>query len=66
MNEDTAKGTLDKVTGKIKEGIGNLTNDEELKQKGKLEQVKGSAEQSLGNAKDAGKSIADGVTKATE
>lgn len=66
MNDTTAKGTLDKVTGKLKEVVGNLTGDNELEDKGKLEQAKGSAEQGLGHAKDAGHAIGKSVDKAID
>lgn len=66
MNEDTTKGTLGKIAGKLKENIGSLIHDEDLKNEGKLDQVKGSAQESLGHAKDAGRAVGEGLGKATE
>ena len=63
MNEEIAKGTLDKITGAIKETVGHITGDTELEAKGKLEQAKGAAEKTVGHAKDAGEEIVGGVGK---
>jgi uncharacterized protein YjbJ (UPF0337 family) len=66
MNENTLKGTLDKVTGKIKETVGELTHNEELKRGGEADQVKGAARESVGHAQDAGQDAIDTVRKATK
>ncbi|WP_263377432.1 CsbD family protein [Granulicella paludicola] len=63
MNEDTIKGNVDKVTGKIKEAVGHLTNNKDLEAKGKLDQVRGSAEEAVGRAKDASKDIGKTIDK---
>jgi uncharacterized protein YjbJ (UPF0337 family) len=65
MNEDIVKGNLDKLTGKIKETVGQLTNDKELETKGKLDQVKGSAQEAVGRVKDAGKKVGETIDKHT-
>ena len=64
MNEDTAKGTLDKLVGKVKETVGHLTGDEKLENAGRLDQAKGSVEKTAGHAKDAGNEVAQSVGKA--
>ena len=66
MNEDTAKGTLEKLAGKVKETVGHLTGNEALENEGKLDQLKGSAQSTFGHLKDAGKQIGDRVNKATK
>ena len=66
MNEDTAKGSLEKITGKLKETVGKVIGNDELEAEGKLDQAKGAAEKGLGHAKDAGGEIADGVGKAID
>ena len=65
MNEDTAKGTLEKLAGKIKETVGHVTGNAELENQGKLDQAKGAAEKTLGHAKDAGKELGRSIDKAT-
>jgi uncharacterized protein YjbJ (UPF0337 family) len=66
MNTDNLKGNLDKLTGKVKEAVGNVTGNPELEAEGKLQQVKGAAQDSLGHAKDAGESLGESVKKFTE
>jgi len=53
MDKEHAKGAADKVSGNIKQGIGNVTGDESMKIKGKVDQAKGEARDKLGDAKDA-------------
>lgn len=43
-------GMADKVSGKVQEGWGKLTNDESDVIKGKMKQGKGSVEETTGNA----------------
>ncbi len=61
MDKEHVKGAADKASGKIKEGIGNLTGDASLKAKGKIDQAKGEAREALGDVKDAlkGKDVKD-------
>jgi uncharacterized protein YjbJ (UPF0337 family) len=53
MNNDTVQGGTEKLSGKLKEAAGNVTNDNKLKAQGRAEQVKGGAHQAIGHAKDA-------------
>ena len=50
-------GTTDKIKGRVKEAVGVLTDDQKLKNEGKLDQsagkIKQVAEQVIDNAKDA-------------
>lgn len=50
--EDKIDNKADKLKGKAKEGVGKVTDDEELEAEGKLDQVKG-------NVKDAGEKVKD-------
>ncbi len=63
MDSDNVKGTLEKLGGKIKETVGDLTGNEKLKNEGRADQVKGAAHDALGNAKEAGRDTADGIKK---
>jgi uncharacterized protein YjbJ (UPF0337 family) len=47
------------VAGKVKQGVGEATNDPELKGEGKLQEAKGDLQKSVGNAKSAVKKAAD-------
>jgi uncharacterized protein YjbJ (UPF0337 family) len=53
-------GTTDKIKGRVKEAVGALTNDQKLRNEGKLDQtmgkIKPTVEQVVDKAKDAVKS----------
>lgn len=53
---DKAKNTAEDLKGKSKEGVGDATNDNELKAEGKTDQSKSSLKQAGENVKDAFKS----------
>jgi len=53
MNDEQAKGTVNKATGKVQEGLGKLTGNRREQAKGKAKQLQGSAQQGLGNIQDA-------------
>jgi uncharacterized protein YjbJ (UPF0337 family) len=52
-------GTADKAKGRVKEAIGALTGDKQLKREGKLDQA-------AGKAKDAADHVVDRVKKGLE
>ena len=52
-DDDRAKGAARDLGGKIKEGLGKLTDDPQLESEGNLDQAKGKARQAWGNLKDA-------------
>ncbi|MFJ4222920.1 CsbD family protein [Microbacterium sp. NPDC089695] len=58
---DDIKNTAEKLTGKVKEGIGKVTDNERLEAEGKADQVKASAKQAGSNVKDAAKNVGDGL-----
>lgn len=51
--QDRDQGMLDKVTGKIKETVGDLAGDNSTKYGGKLDQAKGEGREKIADAKDA-------------
>jgi uncharacterized protein YjbJ (UPF0337 family) len=51
--EDKARNKAEELKGKAKEGVGEATDDEDLKAEGKAEQVKGSLKQAGEKVKDA-------------
>lgn len=51
--EDKAKNAAQDVTGKVKEGVGRLTDDERLEAEGKADQVQAKVKKSIEEAKDA-------------
>ncbi|WP_346845715.1 CsbD family protein [uncultured Rothia sp.] len=48
----TAKDKLDEFAGKAKEGIGDVTGNEELKAEGQADQVQAKASDAVNDAKD--------------
>lgn len=52
MNNDQSKGTLDKLKGDLKEGLGKLSNDESMEAEGKMDQAKGTVRKKFGDAKE--------------
>ncbi len=53
MNSDQVKGKADKMVGKVKQGVGEMTGNDRLANKGVADQVKGAAKETWGNVKDA-------------
>jgi uncharacterized protein YjbJ (UPF0337 family) len=51
-------GTTDKIKGRVKEAVGALTNDKELKNEGKADQASGAVKDSLEKAIDKVKDVA--------
>jgi uncharacterized protein YjbJ (UPF0337 family) len=53
MDEQHAKGSMDRGKGRLKEAAGALTDDPELREEGRANQAKGDLRHALGNMKDA-------------
>jgi uncharacterized protein YjbJ (UPF0337 family) len=49
------KGTVNKVTGRVEEGLGKLTGNRAQQSTGKTKQYKGAAQQGVANLQDAAK-----------
>ena len=62
--EDRTEGKWDEMKGKAKEGVGDVTDDEDLEREGKADQVQGKAEQAKGHVKDAAEDVKGGVKDA--
>ncbi|WP_263145304.1 CsbD family protein [Pseudomonas sp. RIT-PI-AD] len=58
---DKIKGATNEAVGKVKQGIGEATDNASLKGEGKLQEHKGEAQQAVGKAKDA---LKKGIDKA--
>lgn len=57
MNRDQAKG-------KVKEALGDLTDDEKLKNEGKADQLVGDAKEVVQNVADKADKVIDDIKKA--
>lgn len=56
---DKMEAGMDKAKGKVKESVGEMTDNEKLEAEGKLDQVKGDAKSAVENAKDGFKDAFD-------
>jgi uncharacterized protein YjbJ (UPF0337 family) len=56
-DQDKARNKSQELKGKVKEGVGRATDDEELEAKGRSDQTKGSAKQAGEKLKDAAKGL---------
>lgn len=67
MDENRISGTARNFGGKVQEGVGRLTGDEETEAKGRINQALGSAQDLYGQAKDsaadAAVAIKDGAVR---
>ena len=63
---DDIKNAAEKAAGKVKEGVGKLTDNERLEAEGKAEQAKASAKQAGENVKDAAQKTGENVRDAFE
>jgi uncharacterized protein YjbJ (UPF0337 family) len=45
-------GETDKVKGRVKEAVGDLTDDDELKREGKIDQASGKVKEKVDDVKD--------------
>ncbi len=61
---DKAKGYANEAIGKVKEGVGRVTGNENLEAEGDAQQIKGNVQVGVGKVKDAAKEGAKAVDKA--
>jgi uncharacterized protein YjbJ (UPF0337 family) len=58
MEEDSVmSGTSDKIKGRVKEAVGALTDDQRLKDKGKLDQATGKVKDAVERVIDKAKNV---------
>lgn len=61
---DDIKNSAEKLGGKIKEGVGKATDNEELENEGRADQTKAAAKQAADDVKDAAKDAGEGLRNA--
>jgi uncharacterized protein YjbJ (UPF0337 family) len=60
MNQDELKGKAKDLKGKVKEGVGDMTGDEQLEREGAADQVEGQVQDAFGRGKrKVGEAIED-------
>jgi uncharacterized protein YjbJ (UPF0337 family) len=57
MDREHVKGAADKAKGNIKETVGKISGDKELRSEGKLDKAKGDVHNAAGNVKDAARDL---------
>ncbi|MEP7308084.1 MAG: CsbD family protein [Acidobacteriota bacterium] len=65
-NKDEVKGAVENVKGKAKEAVGDLTDDEQLKEEGQDQQAVGNVQQQLGKARRKVGEVIEDVGKAVK
>jgi uncharacterized protein YjbJ (UPF0337 family) len=67
MNSDELKGKADQLKGKVKQGVGHLTDDERLHDEGAVDEAAGNIQEGYGKARrkvgEALDDIADDIKK---
>jgi uncharacterized protein YjbJ (UPF0337 family) len=53
MDDDRVEGSMKKMKGDVKEGLGKLTGDSKLQAEGKGDKVAGKIQNAVGGIKDA-------------
>ena len=61
MGSRDGMGITDKISGRVKQAAGDLTDDASLRQQGRKEERKGEAKDELANAQDRADAKADEV-----
>lgn len=51
MNKDQADGKLDQLKGKVKQGAGDLTGDDTLRDEGAADEAAGDVQEGVGKAR---------------
>ena len=59
MNESNVSGKFDQVVGKIKQGVGEATGNQNLANSGAADQVKGNVKEAWGDVKDTANDARD-------
>ena len=58
---DRAEGLFDQGKGNVKQGVGDLTDNEQMQGEGMVDEMKGKGEQAWGDLKDAAGDLKDNL-----
>jgi uncharacterized protein YjbJ (UPF0337 family) len=64
-SRDRAEGMFDQGKGKGKQGLGDLTDNEQMQGEGMVDELKGKGEQAVGDLKDAAGDMKDTLERKT-
>jgi len=62
VSKDRAEGKVDEVVGRVKAGVGEATDDQQLQDEGKGQQGEGQIKQGIANVKDKADDLVKKVT----
>ena len=62
---DRTEGMFDQGKGKVKQGVGDLTDDKQMQGEGTMDEMKGKGEQAWGDIKDAAGDLKDDLERKT-
>lgn len=54
---DKFKGGANEAMGNVKQGVGDVTGNDNLRAEGKMQEIKGEGQQALGSAKETIKKV---------
>jgi uncharacterized protein YjbJ (UPF0337 family) len=52
MNRDQVEGKAKEIKGRIKQGVGDVANDEDLRNEGVADEAEGQVQKGFGNVRD--------------
>ena len=61
---DKVEGAWDETKGKVKQAVGDATDDESARDEGEKDELKGKVKGAKGDLKDAGEKVKDSINKA--
>ena len=59
MDREHVKGAADKAKGAVKDTVGTMTGDTQMRAEGKMDKAKGAAHNVAGDVKDAARDATD-------
>jgi uncharacterized protein YjbJ (UPF0337 family) len=60
-NQDQLEGKWDQATGKVKEEIGDATDNERMEREGQLDQAQGNIKEGIGDVREKVEDVADDI-----
>ncbi len=63
---DKAEGTWDETKGKVKQAVGDATDDESMQSEGTKDELKGKGKETWGDVKNTGENVKDRVKDALD
>jgi uncharacterized protein YjbJ (UPF0337 family) len=66
LNKNEVDGKIDQVKGRVKQAVGDLTHDDDLKARGRADETVGKAEAAVGQAQRKADAAIKGIFKAVK